>query len=231
VYGGDIRGILEQVAHDCPRAWSRAHTDSSERYDYIIEAVKRLYVASGGTVGGNWRRADVGDLSMDGITVLATDNRYYFADIISGAGGSNPTLVFRFDTSNLLRDRSGNYAPHGFVRPSDLPRPVVPCGGATPAPVPPTPAPPTPTPTPAPVPPAVNLDGLVAAVTELSAQVARLEAALVRIEEQVGHLGSRVEAAHQSVLTAIDLGRQQLNTEYAGRIPFAGTVVLRPNRP
>jgi hypothetical protein len=177
VFGGDIAGILHQTAAACPRAWSKAHAEGDpERYDFIIEAVKRLYEASGGSVGGNWRRGDVGDLSMDGITVLASDGRYYFADVIGGAGGNNPTIGFRFDPANLLRDRAGNYAPHGFVKASDLPRPAVACGTA------PNPNPgPTPNPNPAPTPqpPAVDLGPLVSKLAALEAAINAMQGNLL----------------------------------------------------
>ena len=116
----DILGILNQVRAEFPRAFQTAHTNSSEKYHYIILATRRLFEASGGTVGGNWRRAAVGDLSMDGISVEnPADGRYYFADVIGGAGGSNPMIQYDppFHDGALLRDPSGRYAPHGFVNP------------------------------------------------------------------------------------------------------------------
>ena len=129
-----IVAILEQTATDCTRQWGNAHKEGSpERYDWIIEAVRRVYVASGGTVGGNWRRAIVGDLSMDGLSVLMQEpngqQQYYFADVIAGAGGPNPRIVFA--VTGMLRDGGGAYAPHGFVKAGDLPPPVVGCGGTT----------------------------------------------------------------------------------------------------
>jgi hypothetical protein len=117
---GEIVNILNQVRAQFPRAFQTAHTNSSEKYDYIILAIRRLYAESGGTVGGNWRRASVGDLSMDGLSVEnPADGRYYFADVIFGAGGSNPGIQYDppFHDGALLRDPSGNYAPRGFVNP------------------------------------------------------------------------------------------------------------------
>ena len=117
---GEILAILNQVRAEFPRAFQTAHSNSPERFDYIILATRRLFIASGGTVGGNWRRAAVGDLSMDGLSVEnPADGRYYFADVIFGAGGPNPgiTYVPPFHDGALLRDPSGRYASHGFVNP------------------------------------------------------------------------------------------------------------------
>jgi len=120
---GEILAILNQTRADFPRAFQTAHTHSAERYDFIILATRRLFLASGGTVGGNWRRAAVGDLSMDGLSVEnPADGRYYFADVIFGAGGPNPGISYAppFHSGALLRDVSGNYAPHGFANPMTL---------------------------------------------------------------------------------------------------------------
>ena len=119
----EILAILNQTRADFPRAFQTAHTHSSERYDFIILATRRLFLASGGTVGGNWRRAAVGDLSMDGLSVEnPADGRYYFADVIFGAGGCCPGITYTppFHSGALLRDGSGNYAPHGFANPMTL---------------------------------------------------------------------------------------------------------------
>jgi len=121
---GEVVNILSQVRNAYPRAFLTAHTNSSERYDYIILACRALYQASGGTIGCNWRRAAVGDLSMDGLSVEnPADNRYYFADVISGAGGPNPTIWYEhpFHDGALLRDSSGQYAPWGFANPFGVP--------------------------------------------------------------------------------------------------------------
>jgi len=122
---GEILGIMNQVRAAYPRAFQRAHTHSAERYDYIILACRALFQAGGGTVGCNWRRAAVGDLSMDGLSIEnPRDRQYYFSDAISGAGGCCPSLRLSLpvDSSNwpssaLLRDPSGRYAPWGFANP------------------------------------------------------------------------------------------------------------------
>lgn len=119
----EILAILHQTRADFPRAFQTAHTHSSERYDFIILATRRLIMASGGTVGGNWRRAAVGDLSMDGLSVEnPADGRYYFADVIFGAGGPNPGITYTppFHDGALLRDGSGRYAPQGFANTMNL---------------------------------------------------------------------------------------------------------------
>jgi hypothetical protein len=118
---GEIISVLTQVRNAFPRAWSRAHHHGDpERYDFIILACRALYQRSGGTIGCNWRRAVVGDLSMDGLSVEnPADGRYYFADVIAGAGGPNPSIIYSppFHEGALLRDSSGRYAPHGFANP------------------------------------------------------------------------------------------------------------------
>jgi hypothetical protein len=140
VYPRDqILAVLHDVARGCPRAWERAHVQGDpERLDFIIYAVRQLDAVSDGKVGGNWRRADVGDLSADGLSYVATDGRVYFADVIARAKEHvdspwTPEIAFQSDANSLLRDRAGNYAPHGFVSAGQLPQPAVACsasGGA-----------------------------------------------------------------------------------------------------
>ncbi len=114
-----IKDIHEAVRRDCPRAWSHAHKDGDpERFDYMIEVVRRVYPASGGTVGGNWQRGQVGRFSMDGVTFKARDGRYYFADTIAGAGGASPSIGFNV---------TGEAPEVGFVDPSELPGAHVAC--------------------------------------------------------------------------------------------------------
>ena len=114
-----IVSILEQTRTDCPLQWSTAHREGSpQRWDFIIAAVQRLDRASSGSVGGNWRRGNVGDLSMDGVTFRGTDGRFWFADVIGGAGGSNPSVTFNV---------TGEAPAHGFVSAADLPAPQIEC--------------------------------------------------------------------------------------------------------
>jgi hypothetical protein len=125
----DIKAILEDTRLRYPRAWGNAHREGhDERYDYIVLATKALQAANvraGGSpeaIGGNWRRAVVGDKSMDGVSVLRdTDGRYYFEDVIAGAGGPNPSIKYRhpFNDGAMLRDAAGNYAPHGYADPRE----------------------------------------------------------------------------------------------------------------
>lgn len=138
----DILSILRLTADRYPRAWQHAHHDHDvERYDFIILAGKRLYAESNGTVGLNWRRAMIGDLSMDGITVQLADGKYYFADVISGAGGPNPQLVYQTPGPEaLLRDAAGVYAPHGFADPRPMKTAHDYGGGPVEPPAPVTPA-------------------------------------------------------------------------------------------
>jgi hypothetical protein len=61
---------------------------------------------------------------MDGLSVEnPADGRYYFADVIAGAGGSNPSIIYSppFHDGALLRDGSGRYAPWGFANPFGVP--------------------------------------------------------------------------------------------------------------
>jgi hypothetical protein len=125
----DIKAILEDTRQRYPRAWGNAHRkDHDERYDYITLAAKALQaanVAAGGSaeaIGGNWRRAVVGDKSMDGLSVMSpADGKYYFEDVIVGAGGPSPSIKYRhpFNDGALLRDAGGNYAPHGYADPRE----------------------------------------------------------------------------------------------------------------
>jgi hypothetical protein len=120
-----IRGHLLATAANYPRAFALAHGSTGERYDYIILACRRLYQATGGTVGCNFRRAAIGDLSMDGLSVQNPANdRFYFADVIFGAGGPNPSIGYEahpFHDGALLRDGTGQYAPWGFANPFGVP--------------------------------------------------------------------------------------------------------------
>ncbi len=123
----EILGSLEDTQRRYPRAWQNAHREGHpERYDFMVLAGKALFVLSGGTVSLNWRRAVHGDLSMDGLSVEnPSDGRYYFEDIIGGAGGATPQLKYRhpFNDAALLRARPGGpYTPEGFVTERDLAR-------------------------------------------------------------------------------------------------------------
>lgn len=104
-----INDILHETAHRFPRAWSKAHREGDpERWDYIILSVNELY-REDRTVRGNWRRGVQGDLSMDGLSVLI-DGQWRFADVIGGAGGSNPQIGYRTPgPESALRDGSGRY--------------------------------------------------------------------------------------------------------------------------
>jgi hypothetical protein len=123
---GEILSHLNAVAAEFPRAWQHSARDHDpERLDFIILAARRLYSVSGGTVGGNFRRAIVGDLSADGISVEnPADNRYYFADVIHCSGWvsgapCSPAITYSapFHSGALLRNAGGNYAPWGFADP------------------------------------------------------------------------------------------------------------------
>lgn len=143
----EIVHILNVVKAERPDDWDHAHRKGHpKRYNYIIHAGTRLYEVSGGTVGLNWRRAVEGDLSMDGISIEGEDGLRYFADVISGAGGPNPSIpsAIRLTDRDLLRDPAGNYAPHGFASPADLIKHGIrPVGSEAPQPAPsPEPEPP-----------------------------------------------------------------------------------------
>jgi hypothetical protein len=91
-----------------------------------------------------------------------------------------------------------------------------------------------------PIPPAtsVNLQPILEALAALSAKVDALNiradglaAQVGATQEQIRALSEQVNATHLSVLETVDLGKQQLNTSYVGRIPaFGGTAVMRPSR-
>jgi hypothetical protein len=104
--------------------------------------------------------------------------------------------------------------------------------GPHPGPVVPNPG--TPKPPPA---PSVNLQPLLDALAALSAKVDALNiradglaAQAGATQDQIRALTEQLAAAHLSVLEAVDLGKQQLNTVYSGRAGFLGTVTLRPQR-
>jgi hypothetical protein len=121
---GEILSHLQATRNNYPNAFFNAHRGGPESWDFIILACRRLYSASGGTVGCNFRRAVINDVSMDGLSVEnPSDGRYYFADVIAGAGGPNPTLWYEhpFHDGALLRNDSGNYAPWGFANPFGVP--------------------------------------------------------------------------------------------------------------
>lgn len=149
-------------------------------------------------------------------------------DIISGAG-------------NHPSPGGPSWGPidPAHYRPSNVPVGASICGGGIPTP------PPTPTPTPTPPPPAsVDLTPVLQALTALRAQLDALTAKVDAIagvsveardaafaaKAQAEHLGARLEAAHASILIAINLGEQQLATPYVGRV-LGFPVVLRPVQP
>jgi hypothetical protein len=117
-----ILETLLQTAQDFPQAWVRAHTSAPEKYDFIVLAIRRLYAVTNGAVRGNWRRGDVGDLSMDGISVRV-GSEWRFADVIAGAGGSNPRIVYATPGREAaLRNRAGKYIGEaGTVKPEGEP--------------------------------------------------------------------------------------------------------------
>jgi hypothetical protein len=155
----EIRDALQKVWNAFPQAREHAHHQGHPAaWDYAILAGKLVQaenVKAGGSaeaIGCNWRRAVVGDLSMDGLSVLnPADGRYYFEDIIVGAGGGNPRIKYRhpFSDAQLLRDASGAYAPHGYADPRKLTTHVNYDAAPTP---PPVITPPAPVPVPAPQP-------------------------------------------------------------------------------
>jgi hypothetical protein len=159
-----IRETLEKVWNAFPQARQHAHHQGHPAaWDFNILAgklVQSANIAAGGSaeaIGCNWRRAVVGDLSMDGLSVLnPADGRYYFEDIIVGAGGGNPSIKYRhpFSDAQLLRDAAGHYAPHGYADPRGLNTHF---SYDTPAPVePPPPVVVPPVPVPVPEPPMDN---------------------------------------------------------------------------
>jgi hypothetical protein len=163
----EIRNSLQSVWNAFPQAREHAHHQGHPAaWDFNILAGKLVQaenVKAGGSpeaIGCNWRRAVVGDLSMDGLSVLnPADGRYYFKDIVVGAGGPNPRIEYRhpFTDDRLLRDASGAYAPHGYADPRKLTTHFQYDAAPVPPPVEPPPPVITP-PAPVPVPPPVDND-------------------------------------------------------------------------
>ena len=129
----DMLNVLVAIWED-PRyrvARDHAHREGHPAAcDYITiagQALQRENVARGGEwddIGCNWRRARVGDQSMDGLSVKnPADGRYYFEDVIASAGAPHASIKYRhpFDEGALLREVAGGpYAPHGYADPRGL---------------------------------------------------------------------------------------------------------------
>jgi hypothetical protein len=116
---GDVLGLIESVARRYPRAWQLAHSTAPERHDFAILVARELFTESGGTIGGNWRRAVIGDFSMDGLSIEnPADGRYYFRDYIVGAGGPHARISYDAHPFGV----PGSYPPletHGTYGPVD----------------------------------------------------------------------------------------------------------------
>jgi hypothetical protein len=224
VYPRDsIVQVLNEVKAACPGPWATAHRENdARRWDYIIHASARLYAASGGSVGGNWKRGNVGDLSMDGVTFKATDGRFYFADVIVGAGGSNPSLAFNV---------TGEAPAHGFVSADALPRPVEAC--ATPQP-PTGPQPPVT----APVEP-VDLKAALEAIAGLRKEVAALSDQVSSLMDRLARVANDANAAASAALNTQSIAQNMSdrlavlesrpipNVFVSNRLPIIGTITLR----
>jgi hypothetical protein len=231
-----INTILHATKDQNPRAWEMAHRENhAERYDFIILAIRALWPAGGGAVGGNWRRGVHGDLSMDGISVNI-GGEWRFADVIVGAGGSNPSLGYRTPGPEAaLRNSSGQYIGEaGVAKPQDLP-PVV--GTPTPPVDPPVDPPPV-----DPPPPAVNLQPVLDAIAAMRQQVSVHTSLIQEARHAADTAASRADDARviaQNTRDRLeDLNKELLAIKsaaenpptYKGSAGFLGTVTLRPQK-
>jgi hypothetical protein len=228
-YAQDIdraKAIMREVAAACPRAYANAHAAHNthpERLDYIILATQALKKFDA-RFGMNGKRGNASDPSADAIAYGA-GRSVLVVDVIVGAGehGSNLDAITWNDVTG--------FGPGVYVDP-DTHAPVVPCG-STPKPNPgetPKPNPPTPVP-PAPAPP-IDLSPVLAELTAVRSALREAQADRDLLRAQVSALAERVEAAHVSVLAAVDLGRQMLANPPVYKGGLLGIpVTLRPERP
>jgi hypothetical protein len=220
------KAIMREVAVQCPRAYANAHANHNthpERLDFIIlaaQALKRFDAR----FGMNGKRGNASDPSSDAIAYGA-GRSVLVIDVIVGAGehGTNPGAITWNDVTG--------FGPGVYVDP-DAHAPVVACGTSTPKPNPgetPKPNPPTPVP-PAPAP--VDLTPVLGELAAVRALLREAQADRDLLRAQLTHLAERVEAAHVSVLAAVDLGRQMLANPplYKGGL-LGIPVTLRPERP
>ena len=130
---GEIVSVLASIWNDPRYRTARDHAHQQGHpaaCDYITlagQALQRENVARGGDwldIGCNWRRARIGDQSMDGLSVKnPADGRYYFEDVIASAGTADASIKYRhpFYDEALLREVAGGpYAPQGFADPREL---------------------------------------------------------------------------------------------------------------
>lgn len=236
---GNIYGILQAIweAPQYARAREFAHKEGHPaRWDYIVIAGKAVQAENmrlGGDaldIGCNYRRARVGDLSMDGLSVKnPADGRYYFEDVIASAGSADATIKYRhpFNDGALLRAvEGGPYAPEGYADPREqkthFTYDAVPSPGPDPTPTP------TPTPTPAPVDLAPVLELLrqsVAALADVQATCA-----LVRQDATVA-ASAAIDAKNMAEqvrqrLVLLDGLEAPPRVFRSNRLPILGTITL-----
>jgi hypothetical protein len=233
----DIVNLLAAIWDDPRFRLAREHAHRQGHpaaCDYITvaaQALQRENVARGGAwddIGCNWRRAKVGDQSMDGLSVKnPADGRYYFEDVIASAGTPAASIKYRhpFRDEALLRAVAGGpYAPQGYADPRELRTHFQFTEIAPPEP----PAGPT---------------------TDNKFDPARIEAALVALQsvcsnlvEQVSATRVQAEAARvaaEEAKAAAEQAREEVRSvaskeEPAGPVyvsdplPVIGTITLRP---
>jgi hypothetical protein len=151
-------------------------------------------------------------------------------DIVANAGTSQARLVWPGLVERRASDRWEAPRPLGAAELEYLVGAVTP---PTPKPNPgeaPKPNPPTPVP-PAPAPP-VDLSPVLAELTAVRSALREAQADRDLLRAQFAALAERVEAAHVSVLAAVDLGRQMLANPPVYKGGLLGIpVTLRPERP
>jgi hypothetical protein len=224
----EIFNVLAGIWNDPRYRLAREHSHREGHpaaCDYITlagQALQRENVARGGEwddIGCNWRRARVGDQSMDGLSVKnPADGRYYFEDVIASAGSPSASIKYHhpFREEALLREVAGGpYAPHGYADPRGLKTHFQ--YDQSPLPPPTRPA-------------------------ECKFDLTRVEAALQALEKTCSTLAAQVDATKESADAAKAAAEEARDKVHAlpadddppppiyvsNRLPVIGTITLRP---
>jgi hypothetical protein len=240
----DILNVLVAIWNDGRYRLAREHAHRQGHpaaCDYITiaaQALQRENVARGGAwddIGCNWRRAKIGDQSMDGLSVKnPADGRYYFEDVIASAGTPAASIKYRhpFRDEALLRAVAGGpYAPHGYADPRELRTHFPYTESASPSPSPPSPVPPPRSTAECKFDPA-GIEAPLATLKSLCSNLVEqidatreiAEAAKVAAEEA----RRAAEEARDEVRTVVSREEAAVPVYVSDRLPVIGTITLRP---